>query len=98
MFSKSIFYIFVALTFFQASLIVQTSEKPYVSAVWSADLGIGNYKNPVLYADYSDPDAIRMGDYFYMTALPGKFFIFDDTSGRKQHSWNPLPSKTSRGH
>lgn len=38
------------------------------SAVWVADLGNGTYKNPVLHADYSDPDAIRVGDDFYMTA------------------------------
>ena len=34
------------------------------------------YRNPVLYADYSDPDAIRVGEDFYMVAssftyLPG---------------------------
>lgn len=35
---------------------------------WIADLGDGTYKNPILYADYSDPDVIRVGDDFYMTA------------------------------
>ena len=29
----------------------------YVSEVWCPDQGNGTYKNPVLYADYSDPDA-----------------------------------------
>ncbi|MBY0066951.1 MULTISPECIES: glycoside hydrolase 43 family protein [Empedobacter] len=38
------------------------------SNVWISDLGNGTYKNPVLYADYSDPDAIRVGDDFFMTA------------------------------
>ena len=42
--------------------------KPYVSEVWVSDLGNGMYKNPVLYSDYSDPDAIRVGDDYYMTA------------------------------
>ncbi|MFT3742965.1 MAG: glycoside hydrolase 43 family protein [Pyrinomonadaceae bacterium] len=47
-----------------------------VSKVWVADNGDGTYKNPVLNADYSDPDAIRVGDDFYMTsssfnAIPG---------------------------
>jgi beta-xylosidase len=37
-------------------------------APWIADLGDGRYKNPVLHADYSDPDAIRVGDTYYMTA------------------------------
>jgi beta-xylosidase len=38
------------------------------SAPWQADLGDGRYRNPVLHADYSDPDAIRVGTTFYMTA------------------------------
>ena len=35
---------------------------------WVADLGDGRYRNPVLHADYSDPDAIRVGDTYYMTS------------------------------
>lgn len=35
---------------------------------WYADLGDGNYRNPILYTDYSDPDAIRVGDDYFMTA------------------------------
>ena len=36
---------------------------------WIGDLGDGTFKNPILYADYSDPDVIRkVGDDFYMTA------------------------------
>ncbi len=38
------------------------------SKVWVADLGNGTYKNPVIHADYSDPDACRVGTDFYMTA------------------------------
>ena len=38
------------------------------SAVWQPDLGNGTYRNPVINADYSDPDAIRVGDDFYMTS------------------------------
>ena len=36
--------------------------------VWTPDLGNGKYKNPVLYADYSDPDVIRVGDDYWLTA------------------------------
>jgi len=39
-----------------------------VSKVWVSDNGDGTYKNPILHADYSDPDAIRVGDDYYMTA------------------------------
>lgn len=35
-------------------------------SVWIADRGDGTYKNPILYADYSDPDAIRVGDSYFM--------------------------------
>ena len=38
----------------------------YVSSVWSPDLGNGKYKNPIIDADYSDPDVTRVGDNYYM--------------------------------
>ena len=44
------------------------SQQNYVSKVWVADNGDGTYRNPVLYSDYSDPDAIRVGSDYYMTA------------------------------
>lgn len=36
--------------------------------LWNADLGNGRYQNPILFADYSDPDVIRVADTYYMTA------------------------------
>lgn len=36
--------------------------------LWKSDLEDGTYRNPILYADYSDPDVVRVGDTFYMTA------------------------------
>ncbi|UBD71924.1 glycoside hydrolase 43 family protein [Bacteroides sp. BFG-257] len=58
------------------ALPLAAQQKNYVSEVWVADQGNGKYKNPVLYADYSDPDACRVGDDYYMTSssfncLPG---------------------------
>ena len=44
------------------------SAQSYVSQVWVSDLGNGKYNNPVLYADYSDPDVCRVGDDYYMTS------------------------------
>lgn len=46
------------------------------SQVWKADLGNGSYRNPIIHADYSDPDVVRVGDDFFMTsssfdAVPG---------------------------
>ena len=40
----------------------------YHSKVWDPNLGNGMYKNPVLFADYSDPDAIAVGEDYYLTA------------------------------
>ena len=59
-----------------AALPVAAQQKEYVSQVWVADRGDGTYQNPVLYADYSDPDACRVGNDFYLTSssfncLPG---------------------------
>ena len=38
------------------------------TAPWVADTGRGTYRNPVLAGDYSDPDVVRVGDDFYLTA------------------------------
>lgn len=40
----------------------------YHSKVWNPDNGDGTYTNPVLYADYSDPDVCAVGDDYYLTA------------------------------
>ena len=36
--------------------------------LWRPDAGTGKYRNPILYADFSDPDAVRVGDDYFMTA------------------------------
>ncbi|MBN1777917.1 MAG: glycoside hydrolase 43 family protein [Clostridiales bacterium] len=41
------------------------SEKVPYTPAWG-DQGNGTYKNPVLFADYSDPDVIRVGGDYYM--------------------------------
>ncbi len=61
-FLRIIFLIFLLLPF------AVKSQTPFVSKVWKADNGNGTYTNPILHADYSDPDAVRVGDDFYMTA------------------------------
>jgi len=38
------------------------------AAPWMPDLGDGRYRNPVLAADYSDPDAVRVGDDYWLTS------------------------------
>ncbi len=48
--------------------LIYSQKKPYVSKVWCADNADGTYTNPIIHADYSDPDAIRVGNDFYMVA------------------------------
>ena len=50
------------------SIPAAKAQQTNVSKVWVADLGNGKYKNPILDADYSDPDAVRVGSDFYMVA------------------------------
>jgi beta-xylosidase len=51
------------------SLIVSlVTNAQTTSKVWVADNGDGTYKNPIIHADYSDPDAIRVGDDYYLVS------------------------------
>jgi beta-xylosidase len=50
------------------ALLFAQNEKPYVSEVWVTDNGDGTFKNPIIYSDYSDPDVVRVGDDYFMTA------------------------------
>ena len=52
--------------------VVAYAQKTYVSEVWVADNGDGTYKNPIIYADYSDPDVVHPIDLFSNQSI--KFF------------------------
>lgn len=68
---KGKFFTAIILSVICTTVSAQENTKPGnkpISKVWVADLGNGSYKNPILHADYSDPDAIRVGDDFYLTA------------------------------
>lgn len=43
-------------------------DKSKIKKMWIADQGDGTYTNPILYTDYSDPDAIRVGEDYFMIA------------------------------
>jgi beta-xylosidase len=51
-----------------AFVITQVAIAQYRSQVWCPDNGDGTYTNPVLYADYSDPDVCAVGEDYYLTA------------------------------
>lgn len=40
----------------------------YRSEVWVSDEGNGMYRNPILHADYSDPDVCVVGEDYFLTA------------------------------
>lgn len=66
---KLIFLLPLGLSFTGVTHAQTTAGKtPALSQVWVADNGDGTYKNPVLNADYSDPDAIRVGNDYYLIA------------------------------
>ena len=56
------------LTAALAALLLPAALAQYRSEVWCPDNGDGNYTNPVLNADYSDPDVICVGEDYYLTA------------------------------
>lgn len=58
---KNIYILFILSSL---NLFAQQS----VSQVWVADNGDGTFINPILNADYSDPDVCAVDDNFYMTA------------------------------
>lgn len=58
--------------FFILSLSVCSLFHPamaqYRSEVWVSDEGNGMYRNPVLHADYPDPDVCAVGEDYFLTA------------------------------
>lgn len=57
-----------AFLFLACILTINLFSQNTLSKSWVSDLGNGNYKNPILHADYSDSDVCRVGDDYYMTA------------------------------
>ncbi len=56
-------------------LVIAATRHP-LFAQWIPDQGDGTFRNPILHADYSDPDVIRVGDDYWMvassfTCMPG---------------------------
>lgn len=45
-----------------------TPDVSMPAGIWKPDQGDGTYINPVLQGDYSDPDVVRVGDDYYLTA------------------------------
>jgi beta-xylosidase len=63
-FNKYIFLFFFLASFY----FVKGQEDTFSKRIWVSDNGDGTYTNPIINSDYSDPDVIRVGDKYYMTA------------------------------
>lgn len=59
------------------------AQSKHQNATWTADNGNGTFTNPLFYEEFSDPDMIRVGEYFYLT-------------GTTMHSMPGLPILRSR--
>jgi len=81
------------IVFIVAILTSAGAQNNYVSRVWVADNGNGTYKNPVINADYSDPDAIRVGDDYYLVSSS-----FEDIPGLPILHSKDLVNWTIIGH
>lgn len=62
---NSLYFLFFFIT---SLLFSQGNTDSFSKPIWVSDNGNGTYTNPILNADYSDPDVIRVGNKFYMTA------------------------------
>ena len=67
---KKLMSIFLGLIsfLFISNAQITVEDSVFMGSVWVADNGDGTYTNPILYADYSDPDIVKVGDDFYMVA------------------------------
>jgi len=56
-------FFFTIILFIELAIVTGLHAQAY-----QADLGNGQYQNPIIHADYSDPDVVRVGDDFYMVS------------------------------
>jgi beta-xylosidase len=82
------FYILLILL---ALRLLPSAQSP--SKTWVSDQGNGTYRNPVLHADYSDPDAVRVGNDYYMISSS-----FEDVPGLPILHSKDLVNWTLIGH
>src|SRR6516225_186145 len=83
----------LTLFLYLLNICLNVLSQTTVSKVWVADNGDCTYKNPIINADYSDPDAIRVGDDFYLTSSS-----FEDMPGLPLLHSKDLVNWTIIGH
>lgn len=73
------------------------TRRPYMAETrkWSADQGNGTYINPIINADFPDPDVIRVNDTYYMVSttmylFPGATILKSKDLVNWEYCSNPL--------
>lgn len=51
-----------------STLLAGTASAQSISETWNPNVSADKYRNPVIDADYSDPDVCRVGNDYYMTS------------------------------
>ena len=57
----------IATVLSATSVGAETTKSALPTQTWTADNGDGSYTNPIFYDEFSDPDLIKVDDWFYMT-------------------------------
>ena len=78
-----------------AELLVGLGTHAQTLPNWG-DQGNGTYKNPVLNADYSDPDVIRVGEKYYMVASDFHFIGMQVLESSDMVNWQIVSQIYSR--
>lgn len=90
----------LSLLFFLVLLAACSENQPTTGfPSWQegwGDQGNGTFINPVLNADFSDPDAIRVGDTYYMVASDFHFMGMQILQSRDLVNWEYLTQLYSR--
>jgi beta-xylosidase len=68
-------------------LAAESTVEPATAVLSWGDQGDGTYRNPILNADYSDPDVIRVGDDFYLVASDFHFVGIQVLHSRDLVNW-----------
>lgn len=63
-------YLITVFLLLSSQSFVNAQEKNIQNkaGIWNTDNGNGTFTNPILHSDFSDPDVVKVGDTFYMTA------------------------------
>jgi len=72
--SSNLLFLFIAINLSTTNLFAQSTH---------SDNGNGTYTNPVIAADFPDPDVIQVGDTYYMVSTT--MFIFPGVTVLKSH-------------